>query len=261
MTAYARETGLLTWRGLRAIPRVPERILDVTIQPIVFILLFRYVFGSAIHVAGVSNYSDYLMPGLIAQGLAFGMIGTGVAVSHDMAEGVLDRFRSMPVRRLAIVSGLVLGQYCEALIGLAVYTAFGLVVGWHPSFGFGGALEWVGLMLLGTFAFTWAGAYFGMLVRSPDAMQGVGFIVIFPLAFLSGAFVPIHGMDAVPRVIAQWNPISALVAASRNVANGFPAHGSWLLSHAELSMVLWSVLLLAIFVPLALHRFNRTLAA
>ena len=125
------------------------------------------------------------------------MIGAGVATSHDMAEGVLDRFRSMPVSRLSIVTGQVLGQFSEAVLGLAVYTAIGLICGWRPSFGVGDALAWVGLMLLGTFAFTWAGAYFGMLVRSPDAMQGVGFIIVFPLAFLGGAFVPIlaHGRD------------------------------------------------------------------
>jgi ABC-2 type transport system permease protein len=261
MTAYARESLLLTFRSLRAIPRVPERILDVTIQPVVFILLFRYVFGSAIHVPGISNYSDYLMPGLIAQGLAFGMIGTGVATSHDMAEGVLDRFRSMPVSRLSIVTGQVLGQFAEGVLGLAVYTVIGLVCGWRPSFGFGGALAWVGLMLLGTFAFTWAGAYLGMLVRSPDAMQGLGFTIVFPLAFLGGAFVPIAGMDAIPRAIAQWDPISALVAASRHLADGTGSSGSWLLSHGELAMLIWSLLMLAIFIPLALRRFNNTVSA
>jgi ABC-2 type transport system permease protein len=256
MTSFARESLLLTFRSLRAIPRVPERILDVTIQPVVFILLFRYVFGSAIHPPGVHNYSNYLMPGLIAQGLAFGMIGTGVATSHDMAEGVLDRFRSMPVSRLSIVTGQVLGQFTEGVLG-----PMGLVCGWRPNFSAGVALEWVGLMLLGTFAFTWAGAYFGMLVRSPDAMQGVGFIIIFPLSFMAGAFVPISGMALIPRTIAKWDPISALVATSRKLSNGVPSSGSWLLSHAELSMVLWSLLLLAIFVPLALHRFNNTVSA
>jgi ABC-2 type transport system permease protein len=261
MNTYLRETGLLTFRSLRAIPRVPERILDVTIQPIVFILLFRYVFGSAIHIPGVHNYSNFLVPGIIGQGLAFGLIGTGTATSHDMSEGVLDRFRSMPVRRLSIVTGQVLGQYCEQLIGLTVYVALGLVVGWRPHFSVGTGLELLGLVLLAMFAFTWAGTYFGMLVRSPDAMQGVGFIIIFPLSFLAGTFVSISGMDLIPRTIGDWDPISALVASVRHLSSGFPSSGSWLLDHAELSMLLWSLLLLAIFVPLALRRFNRTLAA
>jgi ABC-2 type transport system permease protein len=260
MTAYIRETGLLTFRSLRAIPRVPERILDVTIQPIVFILLFRYVFGSAIGVHGIS-YPNFLVPGIIGQGLAFGLIGTGTATSHDMAEGVLDRFRSMPVRRLSIVTGQVLGQYCEQLIGLTVYVALGFVVGWRPHFSLGTGLECLGLVLLAMFAFTWAGTYFGMLVRSPDAMQGVGFIIIFPLSFLAGVFVPIAGMDLIPRTIGNWDPISALVATVRKLSENYPSSGSWLLDHAELSMLLWSVLLLAIFVPLALRRFNHTLAS
>ncbi|MGH2873079.1 MAG: ABC transporter permease [Solirubrobacteraceae bacterium] len=260
MIAYARETSLLTWRSLRAIPRVPERILDVTIQPVVFILLFRYVFGSAIQVTGIS-YSNYMVPGFIGMGLAFGMIGTGVATSHDMAEGVLDRFRSMPVRRLSVVSGQVLGQYCEQVLGLLVYVGVGLLVGWRPSFSVATGLEFVGLTLLALLAFTWTGAYLGMLVRSPDAMQGVGFSVIFPLSFVAGVFVPITGMALIPRVIGYWDPISALVAACRKLSQDYPSHGSWLLVHSELAMLLWSLLLLAIFVPLALRRFNRTLAS
>jgi ABC transporter DrrB family efflux protein len=263
MIAYGRQTLLLTWRSLRAIPRVPERILDVTIQPIVFIFLFRYVFGSAIHVPGVHNYSNYLIPGIIGQGLAFGLIGTGTATSHDMSEGVLDRFRSMPVHRLSIVTGQVLGQYCEQLLGLCVYIGLGFAVGWTPHMSFGTAIELLGLVLLAMFAFTWAGAFFGMLVRSPDAMQGVGFIIIFPLSFLAGTFVSISGMELIPRTIGEWDPISALVATIRKLAGGGGAapKGSWMLVHCELSMLLWSVLLLLIFVPLALRRFNHTLAS
>ena len=260
MTTYVRESALLTFRSLRAITRVPERLLDVTIQPIVFLLLFRYVFGSAIHPPGITNYSNYLMPGLIGQGIAFGVIGTGVATSHDMAEGVLDRFRSMPISRLSIVSGQVLGQYCEQLLGMCVYVTLGLICGWRPHFSLGTGLELLGLVLLAMFAFTWTGAFFGMLVRSPDAMQGVGFIIIFPLSFMAGAFVPIGGMALIPRTIGDWDPISALVATARKLANGYPSHGSWLLVHCEVAMLLSSLLLLAIFVPLALRRFNRTLA-
>lgn len=258
--AYARESLLLTWRSLRAIPRVPERILDVTIQPVVFILLFLYVFGAAIPTPGL-KYVDFLMPGIVGQGLAFGIIGTGVAICHDMQEGVLDRFRSMPVNRLSIVSGLVLGQYVEQILGLVVYVVLGLIVGWRPHLTLGAGLELTGLVLLALLAFTWIGTYFGMLVRSPDAMQGVGFTIIFPLSFLAGVFVPIHRMALIPRVIAEWDPISALVAAIRLLSENYPAKGSWLLEHAELSMLLWSLVLLAIFVPLALRRFNRTLAA
>lgn len=260
MTTFVRESLLLTYRSLRGVPRVPERLLNVTLQPVVFILLFRYVFGAAIQVSHI-NYANYLIPGIIGQGLAFGLIGTGTATTHDMSEGVIDRFRSMPLQRLSIVTGQVLGQYVEQILGLSVYVALGLVVGWRPHYSLGSGLECLGLVLLAMFAFTWAGAYFGMLVRSPDAMQGVGFIVIFPLSFLGGVFVPIYKMALIPRTIGYWDPISALVAAVRQLSNDYPSQGSWLLDHAELAMLLWSLLLLAIFVPLALRRFSRTLAS
>lgn len=257
---YVRDTLLLTARSLRAIPRVPERLLDVTIQPIVFIVLFLYVFGSAIHIPGMS-YKDFMFPGIIGQSLAFGIIGAGVATSNDMTEGVIDRFRSMPVSRLSIISGQVLGQFCEQVLGFAITIGLGLALGWDPHLSLSSGLELLGLMVLAMLAFTWAGVLCGMLVRSPDAMQGVGFTAIFPLSFLAGTFVPISGMDAVPRAIGEWDPISALVATVRHLTQGVQTHGSWLLDHPELAMALWSLILIGICVPLALRRFGRTLAA
>jgi ABC-2 type transport system permease protein len=257
---FLRDTRLLTSRSLRAIPRVPERLLDVTIQPVVFILLFLYVFGSAIRVPGIS-YKDYLFPGIIGQSLAFGIIGAGVATSNDMTEGVIDRFRSMPINRLSIISGQVMGQFCEQVLGLVITAGFGLALGWDPHLTLAHGVELVALIALGLFAFTWCGVLFGMLVRSPDAMQGMGFIVILPLTFMAGTFVPIAGMDAIPKAIAEWDPISALVASVRALTQGVHTGGSWQLDHPELAMVLWCVLILAVCVPLALRRFNRTLAA
>ena len=258
---FLRDTGLLTGRSLRAIPRVPERLLDVTIQPIVFILLFLYVFGSAIHVPGI-NYKDFLFPGIIGQSLAFGIIGAGVATSNDMTEGVIDRFRSMPINRLSIITGQVMGQFCEQVLGVTITVAVGLALGWSPHLTFAHGVELFALMALGLFAFTWCGVLFGMLVRTPDAMQGAGFIVILPLTFMAGTFVPIAGMDAIPRAIAEWDPISALVASVRGLTTpGAQAGGSWQLDHPEVAMALWCVLILAVCVPLALRRFNRTLAA
>jgi ABC transporter DrrB family efflux protein len=257
---FLRDTLLLTGRSLRAIPRVPERLLDVTIQPIVFILLFLYVFGSAIHVPGIS-YKDYLFPGILGQSMAFGVIGAGTATAGDMTEGVIDRFRSMPINRLSILSGEVLGQVCEQMLGLLITVVLGLVLGWNPHLTVVGGIELAALLILGVFAFTWCGVLFGMLVRSPDAVQGMGFIVILPLTFMAGTFVPIAGMDAVPRAIAQWDPISALVATVRKLTTPeFHSGGSWQLAHPEIAMIGWCVLLMAICVPLALRRFNRTLA-
>ena len=256
---FVRDTALLTGRSLRAIPRVPERLLDVTIQPVIFILLFLYVFGSAIHV-GIP-YKDYLFPGIIAQSLAFGVIGAGTATASDMTEGVIDRFRSMPINRLSIITGQVVGQCCEQLLGLVITIGVGLALGWDPHLTLAGGFELAGLLLLGIFAFTWCGVLFGMLVRSPDAVQGLGFIVILPLSFMAGTFVLISGMDAVPRAIADWDPISALVASVRTLTTPeFHSSGSWQLDHPQLAMVCWCLLILAVCVPLALRRFNRIVA-
>jgi ABC-2 type transport system permease protein len=258
---FVRDTALLTGRSLRAIPRVPERLLDVTLQPIVFVLLFLYVFGSAIHVPGIS-YKDYLFPGILGQSLAFGVISAGTATAGDMTEGVIDRFRSMPISRLSIISGEVMGQFCEQVLGIVITVVFGLALGWSPHLSLLHGIELVALLTLGMLAFTWCGVLVGMLVRSPDAVQAMGFIVILPLTFMAGTFVPISGMDAIPRAIAQWDPISALVGAVRGLTTpGAHGGGSWQLGHPALAMALWCVILMAICVPLALRRFNRSLAA
>jgi ABC transporter DrrB family efflux protein len=255
---YLRETGLLVGRGLRTIPRVPERLSDVTIQPIMFTLLFLYVFGSAIHVPG--SYQNYLLPGLLGQSIAFGVIGAGVATSTDFSSGVVDRFRSLPVVRMAVISAQVIGQIIEQILGIVIVAGVGLALGWRPHLGGGRAVELVALMLLGLFAFTWVGVLMGMLIRSSDAMQGIGFAIMLPLSFLAGTFVPIAGMKLIPRVIAEWDPLSALVAAVRQVCQGTHSSGSLQLDHPVPAMIAWCVLLIAICVPLALRRF-RTASA
>ena len=255
---YLRETGLLVGRGLRTIPRVPERLSDVTIQPIMFTLLFLYVFGSAIHVPG--SYQDYLLPGLLGQSVAFGVIGAGVATSTDFSSGVVDRFRSLPVIRMSVISAQVIGQIIEQILGIVIVAGVGLALGWRPHLGGGRAVELVALMLLGLFAFTWVGVLAGMLIRSSDAMQGIGFAVMLPLSFLAGTFVPISGMKLVPRAIAEWDPLSALVAAVRQVCQGTQSSGSLQLDHPVPAMIAWCVLIIAVCVPLALRRF-RTASA
>jgi ABC-2 type transport system permease protein len=255
---YLRETGLLVGRGLRTIPRVPERLSDVTIQPIMFTLLFLYVFGSAIHVQG--SYQNYLLPGLLGQSIAFGVIGAGVATSTDFSSGVVDRFRSLPVVRMAVISAQVIGQIIEQILGIVIVAGVGLALGWRPHLSGFRVVELIALMLLGLFAFTWVGVLAGMLIRSSDAMQGIGFAVMLPLSFLAGTFVPIAGMKLVPRVIAEWDPLSALVAAVRQVCQGTQSSGSLQLDHPVPAMIGWCVLLIAVCVPLALRRF-RTASA
>ncbi|EHN09208.1 ABC-2 type transporter [Patulibacter medicamentivorans] len=258
---YFRETGLLVGRALRTIPAVPERLSDVTIQPIVFTLLFLYVFGAAIEIPGVPRYQDYLLPGLIGQSLAFGVIGAGVATANDFSSGVIDRFRSLPVTRLSVISAQVIGQVIEQILGMTIVAGLGLLLGWEPHMSAVEVLGLIALILLGLTAFTWFGVLLGMLVRSSDAMQGIGFAIVFPLAFLAGTFVPIEKMDLIPRTIGEWNPISTLVAAVRQITQGVHATGSWPLEHPVVAMVLWCLVIIGVCVPIALRRFQTTSAA
>ncbi len=254
---FVRETVLLVGRGLQTIPRVPSRLSDVTIQPIVFTLLFLYVFGSAIHIPHMT-YQNYLLPGLIGQSLAFGVIGAGVATATDFGSGVIDRFRSLPVTRLSVITSQVVGQILEQILGIVIVSGIGLALGWRPHMSPWGVVELVLLVLLGLFAFTWFGVLMGMIVKSSDAMQGIGFAIVFPLSFLAGTFVPISGMKTVPRLIGEWDPLSALVAAIRKVTQGTPGRGSWQLEHPVVAMVGWCFLIIAICVPLALRRFKQS---
>lgn len=256
---FFRETALLVGRSLRTIPRVPERLSDVTIQPIVFTLLFLYVFGSAIHVPGI-RYEDYLLPGLLGQSLAFGVVGAGVATATDFSSGVVDRFRSLPVTRLSVITAQVLGQLIEQILGILLVGGLGLALGWRPHLDVGTAFELIGLILLGLIAFTWFGVLMGMMFKSSDAVQGIGFAVVFPLSFLAGTFVPISGMKLVPRAIGEWDPLSALVAAVRHVCQGTNSSGSWQLQHPVIAMIGWCIVITAVCVPLALRRFQRVSA-
>jgi ABC transporter DrrB family efflux protein len=254
---FIRETALLVGRGLQTIPRVPSRLSDVTIQPLVFTLLFLYVFGSAIHIPHMT-YQNYLLPGLIGQSLAFGVIGAGVATATDFGSGVIDRFRSLPVTRLSVITSQVVGQILEQILGIAIVAGMGLALGWRPHMSPWGVVELVMLVLLGLSAFTWFGVLMGMIVKSSDAMQGIGFAIVFPLSFLAGTFVPISGMKTIPRVIGEWDPLSALVAAIRNVTQGTSAQGSWQLQHPVVAMIGWCFVIIAICVPLALRRFRQS---
>jgi ABC-2 type transport system permease protein len=253
---FVRETGLLVARSLRMIPRVPERLSDVTIQPIIFTLLFLYVFGSAIHIPGV-RYQDYLLPGLLGQSLAFGVIGSGSATVTDFTSGVIDRFRSLPVTRLSVITAQVVGQVLEQILGISIVIGIGIGLGWRPHLSVGTGFELAGLMLLALFAFTWFGVLLGMLVRSSDAFQGIGFAIVLPLSFLAGTFVPIAGMKVVPRVIGEWDPLSSFVATARQICQGIHSSGSWPLDHPVAAMIGWCVLITGVCVPLALRRFRK----
>jgi ABC transporter DrrB family efflux protein len=253
---YVQDTWLLIGRGLRTISRVPERLSDVTIQPVIFTLLFLYVFGSAIVIPGV-RYQDFLLPGLIGQSIVFGLIGSGTAAATDFSSGVVDRFKSLPISRLAVITAQIAGQVIEQILGLLIVAGIGLALGWRPHLGIAGCFELIGLILLGMLAFTTLGVLVGMSVRSPDAVQGIAFAVALPLSFLAGTFVPISGMTSVLRAFGEYNPVSAIVAAIRQISQGVDSGGSWPLEHPVPAMIAYCALIIGICLPLAVRKFKQ----
>jgi ABC-2 type transport system permease protein len=188
------ETRLLAGRSLRHIPRIPEKLADVTIQPIVFVLLFAYVFGSAISVPGGGSYREYLIAGMFAQGMFGPVMGIAVGMAEDVRTGIVDRLRALPISRFAVLAGRAVSELAQVVLGLAVFSACGLVVGWQPH---GTVLETAAayaLLVLWAFAGVWIGTFLGMVVRSAETAQTVGFTVFFPMLFLSAIFVPIGGL-------------------------------------------------------------------
>jgi ABC transporter DrrB family efflux protein len=250
----------LARRGVERIIREPSQLLDVTIQPLIFVLLFVYVFGSAIRVPGGGNYHEYLIGGMFGMALVGTAQGTAVGVSTDMATGLTDRFRSLPIARSAVLTGRVIADLLTEIVAVLVLVATGLAVGWRIHNGLGNALLAFVLCLLIAFAMTWAGACAGMLVKNPEAAAAVGFIFFLPMVFISNTFVPTQGMPYWLQVVANWNPVSAVAAACRNLfGNPNPSAdiSAWPMQHPELATVLWSIALLLVFAPLAVHLYRR----
>ena len=255
-----KDTWVLAVRSIRRIAREPEQLSDVTIQPVIFVLLFSYVFGSAIHLPGGGSYHQYLISGMFGLAMAGSAPGTAVGMTTDMSTGLIDRFRSLPMSRAAVLAGRTLADLLTQALGIVVLIGTGLAVGWRIHNGIGDALLAVGLSLLFAFAMTWAGACAGMLLRSPEAAQQLGFIVFLPLTFVSNAFVPTQGMPSWLRTFADWNPMSALAAACRTLfggANPAASIHAWPMQHPELAVLAWSVALIAVFAPTAVYLFRR----
>ena len=255
-----KDTVVLTRRSLARIVREPETLADVTIQPLIFVLLFAYVFGSAIRIPGGGNYHEYLIGGMLGMGLAGTAPGTAVGLVTDMSSGLIDRFRSLPMSRAAVLAGRTLSDLLTQVIGVVVVAAVGLAIGWRVHTGPGDIAAAFGLALLLGYTFTWAGACLGMTLRSAEAAQQIGFIFFLPLTFISNAFVPTQGMPGWLQAVANWNPLSALAAACRQLfGNPNPAASVqvWPMQHPELAVVAWAVLMLAVFAPLAVHLYRR----
>ncbi len=247
-------------RNLEHIRQVPEKLIEVTVQPVMFVLLFAFVFGGAIAVGGQSGkYREYLIGGILIQSLAFGMTGPAISMANDLKEGVIDRFRSLPTTKAAYLIGHFLAELVGLMVAIAVLLSSGFLVGWRARTDVIHIGEAVLLLLTFAAAMIWVGTWIGLLARSADAVQGIVFTVVFPITFLSNAFVPIDSLPNVLQWVASLNPISVLVQATR-VLFGNPtapiAKATWPMTHPVAASWLYCIIILAIAVPGALHRYQ-----
>jgi ABC transporter DrrB family efflux protein len=254
-----RSSALVVRRNLIHIKRMPELLLDVTIQPVMFVLLFAYVFGSSIDVPG-SSYREFLVPGIMAQTIVFSSFIVALGLTTDLDKGIVDRLKSLPISRSTILVGRSISSLIHSSIGVTVMAATGLLIGWRVR---DGALQAIGgfAILLGFgFAMIWIGIWVGSIMRSVESVNGFMFTVMFPLTFVANTFAPTSTMPTWLRTIAEWNPVSSLTQSLRELwGNGpeAPASAAWPLQHAEATTVVWSVLIAAVFAPLALAAFRH----
>ncbi|MGP8161625.1 MAG: ABC transporter permease [Candidatus Dormibacteria bacterium] len=261
-TQRLREILVLVRRNLLHIAREPMQLSDVTLQPILFTLLFIFVFGSGIPIPG-GSYTDFALAGLLAMNLITSSNGTAVGLSTDLNTGLIDRFRALPMWRPSILIARSITDLLSALICTTIVVVAGLVVGWRPSTGVISVAAGLGIALLFTYAICWTFGCVGLVARNIEAAMSIGFIVLFPMAFVSNAMVPTQGMPAWLRLIADWNPVSSVTAACRQLfGNPNPSAliHDWPMQHPVTAALLWAVALLVICVPLATVLFRHRTA-
>ncbi|MEU9116073.1 ABC transporter permease [Streptomyces sp. NPDC048483] len=246
----------MTRRGLAHWARQPGQVAVGLVFPVMLLLMFAYFLGGGMAVPGGGSYAEYLVPGMFALTMAFGLESTMIAVTRDLGKGVIDRFLSMPMASSAVLVGRSVLDMLQSALSLLVMIGVGLAMGWRWHGGLGGALYAVGLLLLLRFAMLWIGIYLGLLAGKPEMVQAVQ-ILVWPVGFLSNAFVPAEKMPGWLGAVAEWNPMSATASAVRELfANTRFVGDSWAAEHAELLAVGWPVALLVVFFPLAVRRFG-----
>jgi ABC transporter DrrB family efflux protein len=244
------DTLIIAERNLVRLPRAPDLLLAFTVQPIMFVLLFRYVFGGAIHTPHLS-YVDFLIPGIIVQNIAFGGFVTALGLNEDVHKGLIDRFRSLPMARPAVLAGRTLSDVVTNALSMFILLITGVIIGFSFNNDVFHVIAGMGLLLLFGYAFSWVFAFVGLLVSSPEAANSAGFIAVFPLTFVSSAFVPVQSMPSVLRAFADVNPFTIMVDAMRSLWLGQPAGNNiW-------EALLWIAVIFAVFSPLAVARYRR----
>jgi ABC-2 type transport system permease protein len=252
---------IITKRQLLQLARVPEVLIFSTIQPVMFVLLFRYVFGGSIETGQPGGYVQLLMPGIFVQTVAFTLAATASGLAEDMKKGLIDRFRSLPIARSALIVGRTLGDSLLNIVVLAVMGLAGYLVGWRPTSGlFSVVLAFLFLLFFG-YALSWVGIYIGLSARDARVVQNVSFLVTFPLTFLSNAFAPTTGMPRPLQYVAEWNPVSTMVAACRQLfglENQFGATAGSFPSENPLTMsLIYMALIMIIFVPMSVKKYKN----
>jgi ABC-2 type transport system permease protein len=262
MTGLAQtfsDGAVIAKRNLIKIKRVPEILVFVLISPIMFVLLFAYVLGSAIDIPG-GDYREFLMAGIFAQTVIFGATFTGAGIAEDMQKGIINRFRSLPMSRSAVLVGRTASDVVYNVLSLIIMALTGLLVGWRMRNDIWDSILGFTLLLLFAYAFSWVMGYVGLLVPSVEVINNASFMVIFPLTFIANTFVPSDSLPTVLRIFAEWNPVSAVTQATRelfgNIPPGTPEPTVWPLQNAILYTLIWVVVIIAIFAPLAVHRYK-----
>ena len=247
------DTLVLARRSLLRIPRQPDLLVGFTVQPILFVLLFVYVFGGAIQTPGF-DYVDFLMPGIIVQSICFGGFVSALGLADDLKKGLMDRFRSLPMTRSALLTGRTLGDVVTNVFQLIVMLVVGLLVGFNFSGSVGEVIAGIALCLLIGYAFSWVFAFIGLTASSPEAANAYGFTILFPLTFVSSAFVPVASMPSWLQPIAERNPFTYMVNAVRALFLGIPpGNDVWL-------ALLWTLAIIVVFAPLSAWRYRRVVA-
>lgn len=251
---------VMTWRNLMRWIRLPQLVVVSTIQPIMFVLLFNFVFGGALQIPGVDNYIDFLLAGIFVQATAFGATQTGVALAEDLDRGVIDRFRSLPMSRSAVLAGRTFADAIRGAFVVGLMTLVGVAVGFRFQNGFLPALAAIAIVVAFGFSLSWIAAVIGMTMKDAEGAQAAGFVWVFPLVFASSAFVPPASMPNWLRVFADHQPVSAVANAARTLMLGRPGEQIVGMSagQASLRAIAWVAAILAVAVPLAVRRYRRT---
>ncbi|WP_299569911.1 ABC transporter permease [uncultured Williamsia sp.] len=259
-TTVIQQSWIMVKRNLIHTKRMPEMLADVTVQPIMFVVLFAYVFGASITQTGGVDYKEFLLPGIMGQTIVFSAFIVATGICGDLEKGIIDRFRSLPINRSSVLIGRSIAGLLHSSIGIAVMALTGLLIGWRIRGNAGEAILAFALIVVFGFAMIWWGIFVGSLMRSVEAVNGVMFTVLFPITFVANTFVPTGPMPTWLRTIAEWNPISSLVQALRVLWGNGPdaAPGAALpLHHPVLASVLWSIGLTLVIAPFALRAYNK----